>query len=112
MTIVRKFIRFDTPLTPEQIQELEAMEKAPIVYDEDCPEESYEHMVEMFEKSKEWREERKRKRMMQMVQLEPLSLSLDVLPTTVRAAEKYGAAVMGRLLDLAVQDEAMLKKCL
>lgn len=108
MTIVRKFIRFDTPLTPEQLKELEEMDKAPIVYDEDCPEESYEHMVEMYEKSKEWREERKRKRRMQARQ----PLTLDVLPTTVQMAKQYGEDVMGRLLDLAVQDEAMIQKCL
>ena len=108
MSIVRKFIRFDTPLTPEQKQELAEMEKAPIVYDEDCPEESYEHLVEMFEKSKEWRAERKRKREAQMRQ----TLSLDVLPATIRVAEKYGTDVMGRLLDLAANDEALVQKCL
>ena len=112
MAIVRKRIIIyegDTP-TPEQIEKLKALENRPIVYDEDCPEESYEHMVEMYEKSKEWREERKRKRMMQTRQ--PLPFSMNVLPSTVRAAEKYGEAVMSRLLDLAVQDEAMIQKCL
>ncbi len=89
---------------------LEEMDKAPIVYDEDCPEESYEHMVEMLEKSKEWREERKRKRKRMMQARQPLSI--DVLPSTARVAEQYGEAVMGRLLDLAVQDEKMIQQCL
>ena len=114
MAIVRKRIIIyegDTP-TPEQIEKLKALENRPIVYDEDCPEESYEHMVEMYEKSKEWREERKRKRQMQMAARQPLSLSLDVLPGTARIAEKYGESFMGRLLDLAAQDEKMIQKCL
>jgi hypothetical protein len=110
MAIVRKFIRFDTPLTPEQIQELEEMDKAPIVYDEDCPKRSYEELKALYDNSKEWREERKRRRMMQTRQ--PLPFSVDVLPATVRAAEKYGADVMGRLLDLAVNDKDLLQKCL
>lgn len=115
MAIVRKFIRFDTPLTPEQIQELEEMEKAPIVYDEDCPKRSYEELVEMYEKSKEWRADRKRKReekAKEMQSLEPLSLSLEVLPSTARVAKKYGEVFIGRLLDLAANDEALMKKCL
>ena len=110
MAIVRKFIRSDTPLTPEQLKMLDEMDKAPIVYDEDCPKRSYEELMELYEKTKEWRAERKQKRMMQMRQ--PLPFSIDVLPSTIRVAEKYGAEVMSRLLDLAVQDEAMIKKCL
>ena len=112
MTIVRKrLIVYEGDSLPDKVaKEVEEACKHPIVYDEDCPEESYEHMMEMYEKSKEWREERKRKRMMQTRQ--PLPFSVDVLPATVRAAEKYGADVMGRLLDLAVNDKTLLQKCL
>ena len=110
MTIVRKrIVRYEgEPLPESVIREVREAYKHPIVYDEDCPEESYEHMVEMFEKSKEWRAERKRKREAQMRQ----TLSLDVLPATIRVAEKYGTDVMGRLLDLAANDEALVQKCL
>ena len=110
MTIVRKHLTvYEGDSLPESvIREVEEAYEAPIVYDEDCPEESYEHMVEMLEKSKEWREERKRKRIMQARQ----PLALDVLPTTVQMAKRYGEDVMARLLDLAAQDEAMIQKCL
>ena len=36
--IVRKTLIPGTPLTPEQIQRLDALKNYPIVYDEDCPE--------------------------------------------------------------------------
>ncbi len=109
MAIVRKIIYEGMKPTPEQIREVEEAYKRPIVYDEDCPEESYEYMAEMVEKSKEWREERKRKREAQM-RRQPLSL--EVLPSTLRLAEKYGTDVMARLLDLAAHDETLLRQCL
>lgn len=111
MAIVRKrIVRYEgEPLPESVIKEVEEAYKRPIVYDEDCPEESYEYMMEMIEKSKEWREERKRKR---EAQRQRQTLSLDVLPSTARAAEKYGEGVLARLLDLAVQDEALVRKCL
>lgn len=101
MAIVRKYIRFDTPLTPEQIQELEEMEKAPIVYDEDCPPMTEKELEKTAAIVRERDADRKRE-----------SISLDVLPSTVRVAQRYGKGFMARLLDLAVQDEALMKKCL
>ena len=35
---VRYTLKRGTPLTPEQIAELDALEDRPIVFDEDCPE--------------------------------------------------------------------------
>ena len=104
MAIIRKFIRPDTPLSPEQLQELEELKKAPIVYDEDCPPLTAEELDRVAAIVRE----RKRAEELNLQTLAPL----HVLPATVRAAEKYGAAVMGRLLDLAVQDEKMIQKCL
>ena len=111
MTIVRKrIVRYEgEPLPESVIREVEEACKRPIVYDEDCPEESYEYMAEMLEKSKAWREERKRKR---EAQRQRQTLSLDVLPSTARVAEQYGEGFMARLLDLAVQDESLMQKCL
>lgn len=107
MAIVRKYIRFDTPLTPEQIKELEEMDKAPIVFDEDCPELTDEELDKMaaIVRARDAEEARVKE-----FNLQPLPL--NVLPSTIRVAKKYGEAVMSRLLDLAVQDEAMIKKCL
>ena len=103
MAIVRKHIVMceGDPLPESVVREVEEAYKRPIVFDEDCP----EMTDEQLDKFAAMARERDAKRTRQ-------PLSLDVLPTTVSAAKKYGAAVMSRLLDLAVQDEAMLKKCL
>ena len=46
MAIIRKFIRFDVPLTDEQKAEIRALKNRPIVYDEDCPELTDEELKE------------------------------------------------------------------
>ncbi|MBR3497735.1 MAG: hypothetical protein IKO05_01935 [Selenomonadaceae bacterium] len=46
MATVIKFIRFDEPLRPEQIERLRALKNRPIVYDEDCPELTDEELKE------------------------------------------------------------------
>ena len=108
MAIVRKFIRFDQPLTQKQIEMLEEMDKAPIVYDEDCPPLTDEELDKMAAIVRKRKAEQARAN---EPALEPLA-PLYVLPDTMRTAEKYGTKVMARLLDLAVQDEAMIQKCL
>lgn len=47
--IVKKFINFDDPLTPEQIAELKALEEMPdeeIIYDDEFPELTDEELSE------------------------------------------------------------------
>lgn len=103
MALVRKHIvvyEGDTP-TPEQIKKLRALDNRPIVFDEDCRELSDAQLEKMAAIVRERDAKRERE-----------TLSLNVLPATVRAAEKYGADVMGRLLDLAVNDKELLQKCL
>ena len=46
MATVIKFIRFDEPLRPEQIERLRALKNRPIVYDEDCPKLTDEELKE------------------------------------------------------------------
>ena len=106
MAIVRKriVIREGDTLSPKQIKMLEEMDKAPIVFDEDCPELSDAQLDKMAAIVRE----RKRVEELNLQTLAPL----HVLPETLRVARKYGDAVMGRLLDLAAQDEAMIQKCL
>ena len=102
MAIVRKIIYEGMKPTPKQIREkLKALENRPIVYDEDCPELTDKQLDEIAalvraRDSKLARE----------------TVNLTVSPVTARLAKEYGEGVMGRLLDLAVQDEAMLRKCL
>lgn len=99
MAIVRKIIYEGMKPTPEQIREVEEAYKHPIVYDEDCPELSDEQIERMVAMAQDANRNRQ-------------PLSLKVLPATARIAKQYGEAVIGRLLDLAVQDEAMIQKCL
>ena len=42
--IVTYSITPETPLTPEQIQRLDALKERPIVFDEDCPEMTEEQL--------------------------------------------------------------------
>ena len=41
---VKFTLKRNTPLTPEQIAELDALEDRPIVFDEDCPEMTEEQL--------------------------------------------------------------------
>lgn len=103
MAIVRKRITmYEGDSLPESvIREVEEADKYPIVFDEDCPELSDAQLEKMAAVVRERDARRERE-----------TLSLNVLPATVRAAEKYGKGFMARLLDLAVQDEALIKKCM
>ncbi len=46
MAIIRKFIRFDVPLTEEQKSRIRESKNRPIVFDEDCPELTDEELKE------------------------------------------------------------------
>jgi hypothetical protein len=46
MAIVRSTRKAGTPLTPEQIAEIDALKDRPIFYDEDCPELTDEQLAE------------------------------------------------------------------
>ena len=109
MAIVRKRITmYEGDSLPEHvIREVEEADKAPIVFDEECPELSDAQLDKMAAIVREREAEEARAK---ELNLQPLPL--NVLPSTIRVAKKYGDAVMGRLLDLAVQDEKMIQKCL
>ena len=87
---------------------LEDLDKHPVVYDEDCPPLTDEELDKMAAIVRKRNAERARANVPNLEPLAPLYVRSD----TMRAAEKYGTAVMGRLLDLAVQDEKMIQKCL
>ena len=44
--MIRKVLIPGTPLTPKQIQRLDALKNYPIVYDEDCPEMTDEQLAQ------------------------------------------------------------------
>lgn len=88
-------------LTQEELLELEAAENRPVVYDEDCPEMT-EEMLSQFKRMN--KEERLKQ-----------TISLRLSPNTLNKAKSLGkgyTSVLSRLLDLAINDEEMLKKCL
>ncbi len=65
MAIVRSTRKAGSPLTPEQIAQLDALADRPIFYDDDCPELTDEQLAEFQPVNGTWEErnERMRKRM-------------------------------------------------
>lgn len=60
MTIMRKMIYENEPLTTEQIKQIEEAEKKPIVFDEDCPELTDQQLKEIATTAAQQRAERKK----------------------------------------------------
>lgn len=88
-------------LTQEELQDLEAAAKKTTVYDEDSPEMTQEMLMQFKRMNKEERNK--------------LTISLRLSPNTLNKAKSLGkgyTSVLSRLLDLAINDEEMLKKCL
>ena len=88
-------------ITPEEEEELRLAAERPVTFDEDCPPMTPE----------------------QLMQFHPLypnhgpkqTVSLRISPKTLRKAKLYGkgyTAFLSRLLDAAIEDENMVKKCL
>ena len=81
-------------LTPEEIAELDAAEKMPIVFDDDCPEMTSE-MLEQFHRMN--------------------TVTIGISPSNMKKIKAFGAdysKILSSLLDLALNDAEMLKKCM
>ena len=88
-------------LTQEELSDLEAAADKPIIYDEDSPEMTKEMLMQFKRMNKEERVKQ--------------TVSLRLSPSTLNKAKSLGkgyTSVLSRLLDLAINDEEMLKKCL
>ena len=88
-------------LTQEELLELEAAADKPVIYDDDSPEMTKEMLMQFKRMNKE-------KRVKQ-------TISLRLSPSTLNKAKSLGkgyTSVLSRLLDLAIDDEEMLRKCL
>lgn len=88
-------------LTEDEREDLENAAKQPVVYDEDCPELT-EEMLAQF-KRVNWEERVKQ------------TVSLRLSPDTLKKAKALGkgyTSILSRLLDLAINDTELLKKCL
>ncbi len=104
MAIIRKKMYEGEELTPEQEKELDALENRPIIFDEDCPELTPEQLKQMAAIAKEQRVKRRRS-----------IITLRVAPETLAKAKATGkgyTGFMSRLLDLAINNPDMVKRCL
>ena len=60
MTIIRKMIYENEPLTSEEIEEIERASKVPITFDEDCPELDAEQLQKLTAIAKKQRAEHRK----------------------------------------------------
>lgn len=95
------FNELNNELTRDELLELELAEKREPVYDEDAPEMTYEQLMQF-------------KRINHENRTKP-TVSLRITPATLNKAKQYGKGYTGllsRLLDIAINDEEMVKKCI
>lgn len=81
-------------LTPEEMAELDAAEKMPIVFDDDCPEMTNE-MLNQFHKVN--------------------TVTIGISPSNMKKVKSFGAdysKILSNLLDLALNDAELVKKCM
>lgn len=81
-------------LTPEEIAELDALENMPIAFDEDCPEMTKD-MLKQFHKMDK--------------------VSIRISPNNMKKVKSLGkdySKILSRLLDLALNDTELVKKCM
>ncbi len=91
----------NTELTEEEIQEVETAEKKEPVFDDDSPLITNEQLMQF-------------KRINRENRMKP-TISLRISPATLKKAKAYGKGYTGllsRLLDIAINDEEMVRKCI
>ena len=91
----------DRTLSAEEMQELEAAEQLNPVFDADSP----EMTADMLQQFKRMNQEDRNKQ----------TVSLRLSPKTLKIAKSYGkgyTSFLSRLLDEAIQDEALVRKCI
>lgn len=87
-------------LTDEEILELDAAEQMPPVFDEDSPEMTAEQLIQFRRMHREDRTKQ--------------TVSLRLSPETLRKAKAYGkgyTAFLSRLLDAAIEDKDLVRRC-
>ena len=88
-------------LIADEIRELEQAEQKPIVFDDDCPEMTVAQLLEF----KPFRQKKQPKQ----------TVSLRLSSSTLDLAKRYGngyTTFLSRLLDEAIKDEALVRRCL
>lgn len=88
-------------LLPEELEELDEAERKAPVFDEDSPAMTPEQ-IQQF------------KRINRENRTKP-TISLRISPATLKKAKQYGkgyTALLSRLLDAAIDDEELVRKCI
>ena len=91
-------------LTKEELRMLEKAENIPIVYDDDSPELSDEELSQ-FKRISSVRKEERRKQ----------TVTLRLSPRALKKAKSLGkgyTSVLSRILEAALNDNEMIRKCL
>ena len=91
----------DPELTADEIRELELSEQKPVVFDDDCPEMTVAQLLEF----KPFHQKKQPKQ----------TVSLRLSASTLDLAKRYGngyTTFLSRLLDEAIKDEALVRRCL
>lgn len=86
--------RLPAQLTPEEIAELEAAEKMPVTFDDDCPEMTA-GMLKQFHRMDH--------------------VTIHLSPSSMKKIKSLGpdyAKILSHLLDLALNDTELVKKCM
>ena len=96
--IVRKENDFTKPLTKEQKKKLDELETRPVEFDEDCPELTDEQLSEL----------RKEERRKKTVTIRLSSRSLN----KAKSLGKGYTSVLSRILEKALDDDDLIRKCL
>ena len=88
-------------LSPDELSELDAAALLPPVFDDDSPEMTAEMLLQ-FKRIR--REERNKQ-----------TVSLRLSPDTLKKAKMYGkgyTSFLSRLLDEAIKDDSLVRKCI
>lgn len=91
----------DGTLTSEEMRELEAAEQLRPVFDADSPEMTADMLLQFKRMNQEDRNKQ--------------TVSLRLSPKTMKIAKAYGkgyTSFLSRLLDEAIQDETLVRKCI
>ena len=102
--MVMKNIDINAPLTEEQRTMLEKSASMPIVFDEDSPELTEAELQE-FKRVSDVRREESRKQ----------TVTIRLSPSALAKAKSLGkgyTSVLSRILENALNDNEMIKKCL
>ena len=102
MNMVKMSIKdLDRTLSSEEMQELEAAEQLHPAFDTDSPEMTADMLLQFKRINQEERNKQ--------------TVSLRLSPKTMKIAKSYGkgyTSFLSRLLDEAIQDESLVRKCI